>query len=45
MKLDGRFVPDADSEITDFKDYRYGPDAIRIYNLPGYFEPVQPQDK
>jgi hypothetical protein len=34
---DGRFVPDLDSEVIDFKDYKYSPDGIRIYNLPGHF--------
>jgi hypothetical protein len=33
----GNFIPEAGSKITAFKDYRYKPGAIPIYNLPGSF--------
>jgi hypothetical protein len=33
----GHFVPDADSKIMRFGDYKYGPKAIPIWNLPGRF--------
>ncbi len=35
----GNFVPAIGSKVIDFKDYHYGKDAPRIYNLPGRFEP------
>jgi hypothetical protein len=31
----GTFVPELGSEVLDFKDYQPGPNARRIYNLPG----------
>jgi hypothetical protein len=31
------FVPDLEGVVADFRDYRYSPDARRIYNLPGKF--------
>jgi hypothetical protein len=37
LDREGNFVPDAGSTVLDFKDYRYAPDAVRIYNLPGRF--------
>jgi hypothetical protein len=37
----GNFVPDPGSIVLDFKDYRYRPDGIRIYNLPGRFVKVE----
>ena len=38
-KLDekGNFIPEAGSKVISFKDYRYRPGAIPIYNLPGSF--------
>ena len=33
----GNFQPEADSTIISFKDYRFGKDDRRIYNLPGRF--------
>jgi hypothetical protein len=36
---EGRFVAELGSRVVDFKDYRYSKDALRIYNLPGYFVP------
>ncbi|HZU39192.1 MAG TPA: hypothetical protein VFA18_24920 [Gemmataceae bacterium] len=33
----GHFVPTVGAPIIDFKDYRYGDKARRIYNLPGQF--------
>lgn len=35
---DGSFVPEIGSTIIPFKDYRYAPDAIPIWNLPGRFK-------
>jgi hypothetical protein len=34
---DGNFIPAVGGRIIDFKDYRYGPKAAKIYNLPGKF--------
>jgi len=34
---EGNFIPAVGSTIVPFKDYRYGKDAPRIYNLPGTF--------
>lgn len=33
-------IPEVGGKIIDFKDYRYTPEARRIYNLPGRFVPV-----
>jgi hypothetical protein len=33
----GNFVPEVGSTVTKFEDYKYGPDVISIWNLPGYF--------
>lgn len=41
----GRFVPNLGTEIIDFKEYKFAPDAIPIYNLPGYFIQVQSSAK
>ncbi|MBL8825223.1 MAG: hypothetical protein JNJ77_21730 [Planctomycetia bacterium] len=30
-------IPEVGGKIIDFKDYRYSPEARRIYNLPGRF--------
>lgn len=38
IDTDGYFVPDLDSKIIAFKDYKYTPEAPRIWNLPGRFE-------
>jgi hypothetical protein len=38
---DRNFVPDLHSPAIEFKDYRYRPSGIRIYNLPGRFEKVE----
>jgi hypothetical protein len=37
IKENGSFVPDLGVKIIEFKDYKYSPDAIPIYNLPGRF--------
>jgi hypothetical protein len=37
MRQDGTFLPDLDSKVTRFEDYKYGPEAAPIWNLPGYF--------
>jgi hypothetical protein len=34
----GVFVPEGGSKVTAFSDYRYGPGAMPIWNLPGYFK-------
>lgn len=34
---DGNFVPEVGSTVIRLEDYRYSPDAIRIWNLPGWF--------
>jgi hypothetical protein len=33
----GDFIPAEGSRVIRFSDYRYSPDAPRIYNLPGRF--------
>jgi hypothetical protein len=37
----GVFVPEGGSRVTSFSDYRFGPDALPIWNLPGYFKKVE----
>src|SRR5438132_1206757 len=37
LDREGNFVPDVGSKVINFKDYRYRPDGIQIYNLPGRF--------
>jgi uncharacterized protein (TIGR03067 family) len=37
LMMEGNFVPEADSTIVKFEDYKYSPDAIPIWNLPGSF--------
>jgi hypothetical protein len=32
------FVPEVGSTVIDFKDYKYGPGALPIWNLPGSFK-------
>jgi hypothetical protein len=39
---DGSFVPAAGSAVIKLEDYRHGPDAIPIWNLPGYFMKKEP---
>jgi hypothetical protein len=34
---EGNFIPELDSEVIPFTDYRYDWKALRIYNLPGEF--------
>ena len=45
IDVEGNFVPDVGVKVTDFKDYRYAPDAPRIWNLPGRFEKKNPNKK
>ena len=33
----GDFVPEIGSKVTRFADFKYSPEAPRIWNLPGYF--------
>jgi hypothetical protein len=37
LNLAGDFIPAGGSKVIRFSDYRYSPDAPRIYNLPGRF--------
>jgi hypothetical protein len=37
LDTEGNFLPEVGSKVLPFKDYRYGKDAPRIYNLPGKF--------
>jgi len=34
----GSFIPDLGTKVIDFKDYKYTPDGIQIYNLPGHYQ-------
>jgi hypothetical protein len=36
----GVFVPDPWAPVIRFQDYRFSPDAIPIWNLPGYFKKI-----
>jgi hypothetical protein len=38
INTDGVFVPDPQAPVIQFKDYRYSPTAIPIWNLPGSFK-------
>ena len=40
---DGRFVPEVGGTIIKFTDYTYTPTGPRIWNLPGYFVPNEPE--
>ena len=40
---DGNFIPKLGGKIISFKEYRYGPNAPRIWNLPGRF--IRTKDK
>jgi hypothetical protein len=40
----GNFIPTVGGRIIDFKDYRYGPKAPKIYNLPGKFVKKEKKD-
>src|SRR5262245_38136398 len=40
MTPKGSFVPELGSKVIRFEDYRYGPGATPIWNLPGYFKRV-----
>jgi uncharacterized protein (TIGR03067 family) len=37
LMTEGNFVPETGSSIVKFEDYKYSPDAIPIWNLPGTF--------
>jgi hypothetical protein len=37
LDTSGNFVPEVGSTVISFKDYKYSPDAIPIWNLPGKF--------
>lgn len=34
---DGQFVPDPKAKVIRLQEYKPGPDAVPIWNLPGYF--------
>jgi hypothetical protein len=38
----GYFVPDLDGKVIEFKDYKYKPGGIHIWNLPGEFGKKKP---
>ncbi|MBX9625691.1 MAG: hypothetical protein K2X82_17955 [Gemmataceae bacterium] len=42
LRKDGAFVPEVGGTVIKFADYKYTPEAPRIWNLPGYFVPVEP---
>jgi hypothetical protein len=37
VDTEGYFVPDLDSKVIAFKDYKYSPQGAGIWNLPGWF--------
>jgi len=37
LSREGLFVPNVGGKIIYFRDYKFGPTARRIYNLPGSF--------
>jgi hypothetical protein len=37
MTAEGHFLPDVGSTVIKFGDYKYGPEAVPIWNLPGNF--------
>jgi hypothetical protein len=37
----GDFVPELGSKVIRFEDYKYRPDGVIIWNLPGYFKKVE----
>jgi len=44
LDKDGNFVPTVGRRVVDFKEYRYGPKALNIYNLPGRFVKKEKKD-
>jgi hypothetical protein len=40
----GNFVPELGGKIIPLEDYRPGPNAVRIYNLPGKFVKKEQKD-
>jgi len=38
LDKDFNFVSHVGATVIHFKDYKYSPDGIKIWNLPGYFE-------
>lgn len=45
MRCGGDFVPTKDGEAIHFDKYIYHPNAVRIWNLPGYFKLVVKPNK
>jgi hypothetical protein len=45
LDKDGNFIPTVGGKIIEFKDYRYGPKAAKIYNLPGKFVRKEKKDE
>lgn len=37
IRKEGNFVPEAGGKMIEFKDYKYSPSEIPIWNLPGRF--------
>jgi hypothetical protein len=37
MDTFGHFTPDLGSQVTKFEDYKYSPEGLHIWNLPGSF--------
>jgi hypothetical protein len=34
---EGNFIPEIGTKVISIKEFQYGPNALRIYNLPGKF--------
>jgi hypothetical protein len=43
LDKEGVFVPTTNGKVIEFRNYRFGPSSLRIYNLPGNF--VQTNNK
>ena len=44
LRKDGNFVPEVGGKIIAFADYKYTPEATRIWNLPGGFVLEKPPE-
>jgi len=38
---EGDFLPEVGSKVIRFEEYKFGPNALTIWNLPGYFKKVE----
>jgi hypothetical protein len=45
MMPTGNFVPETGSKVIRFEDFKYSPEAPRIWNLPGYFLTIDEIEK